>query len=417
MGKAPPLRDDCFAMPRGVDWIPVQDALEKLRSNLHPVVGVETIPIQEALGRILAEDVVAHQSHPPFSNAAVDGYGFAFDDLPAGEEITLPMEVGQAAAGHAFGGSVRSGHALRILTGAKVPQGVDTIVLQEDVNVEDGYIHFRSGLKKGANTREEGEDIKVGAVILTTGTKLRADRLGVLASAGITEAQVYQRLRVAVLSTGDELEADKAEATIPDANRPMLLGLLRQMGYEPVDIGIIPDDVAAVRDALTQAANTTDVILTTGGASSGDEDHISKLLNREGNMQSWRVAIKPGRPIALALWNGVPVFGLPGNPVAAFVCTLVFASPAMGVLSGSAWKDLKGYMLPAAFAKNKKEGREEYLRARLDNEGAVEVFASEGSGRISGLSWADGLVRLQHGAATIKTGDLVEYIPFSKWLE
>ena len=405
-------------MPRGVDWVPVTDALAKLKSGLHPVVETEVMAASDALGRVLAEDVIANSSHPPFSNSAVDGYGFAQGDLPKTAEVSLPLNEGRAAAGGAFDGVVPSGSAIRILTGARLPMGVDTVVLEEDVAVSDGQIHFQNQLKAGANTRNKGEDIVEGECIIQKATRLRPDHLGLMASAGVKTVSCYQPLKIALFATGDELSVSGASKDkINDANRPMLKALLQSMGHNVIDLGIVADNANAVRQALDEAAMQADAILTTGGASAGEEDHISKILSTDGNLQTWRVAIKPGRPIAMALWNGKPVFGLPGNPVAAFVCTLVFAAPAFRVMSGQEWTIPQGFKLPAAFEKSKKHGREEYLRARLNRDGAVEVFKSEGSGRISGLSWSDGLVRLSHDAANISRGDMVTYLPYALWSE
>lgn len=413
MIKPPPLRDNCFAMPRGVEWTPVDVALDRLRDGLTRVVGSSNIKTDAALGRILAADVVSQSDHPPFANAAVDGYAFAQADLPSGDEIKLPLVNGRAAAGQVVTGKIPKGHAIRILTGAAVPNGVDTIILQEDINRDDTHIYFRTGLKAGANARPQGEDIKMGQTILHAGHKIRPSDLGVLASSGVETVAVFDQLRVAVLTTGTELvDAGhvKTNGMIFDANRPMLLAQIAAWGYAPVDIGIIPDDAEQIATALDHAAKSADVILTTGGASAGDEDHISKLLTERANLQTWRIAVKPGRPLALALWNNTPVFGLPGNPVAAMVCTHIFAHPTCGVLSGEGWLTPPAIHVPAAFTKSKKHGRSEYLRARLNADGHAEVFASEGSGRISGLSWADGLVALDHGAQEIAHGDMVRYI-------
>ena len=414
--RPPPLRDDCFALPAGVDWTPVDDALAMLRQRLHPVVGTEPCDLSAALGRVLACDAVAERANPPQPNTAVDGYGFAHACLGEGDQI-LPLVEGRAAAGVPFHGKVPMGHAIRILTGAALPEGVDTVILQEDVTVGDGQIAFRTGVKPGANTRRAGEDVEAGQTVLQAGRVLTPADLALSAAVGLRSLSVRARLRVAVISTGDELiEAGEpaGPGQIFDANRPMLLGLAERFGYEAVDIGRIADDRAALGAALDNAASRADVILTSGGASSGDEDHVSALLNEAGAMAEWRVAVKPGRPLALGLWQGTPVFGLPGNPVAAMVCTLIFARPAMRVLAAEGWKDAQGFTLPAAFSKVKKPGRREYLRARL-RDGRAEVFKSEGSGRISGLSWAEGLVELPDGAITIKPGDPVRFIPFSSF--
>ncbi len=311
-----------------------------------------------------------------------------------------------------------AGKAVRILTGASLPDGVDTVIMQEDVQVRGATLHFEAGLKAGANCRPMGEDVAAGAVALSAGTVLGPEQLGLLVALGVAQVQVYRRLRVGVLSTGDELRQPGDPATahqIYDANRPMLLALLRRWGYEPVDLGVAADDRGAVTDALDQAVLRCDALLTSGGASAGDEDHMSALLNQQGGLNLWRIAIKPGRPLALALWQGMPVFGLPGNPVAAFTTALVFAAPALGVLQGRGWRLPQPYLLPAGFTKTKKAGRREYLRARRGVDGTVQVFASEGSGRISGLSWADGLVELPDAACTINKGDPVRYLPFSEF--
>ncbi len=414
--QPPRLKNDCFALPPGVDWTPVDEAHDRLRKVLHGVTAVERLPLAEAAGRFLAEDAVARRSNPPAANSAVDGYGFAGAGMGEGVQI-LPLVEGRAAAGAAFAGSVPAGHAIRILTGAALPAGVDTVVLEEDVTAEAGRIAFHGPLKTGANTRKAGEDVQAGDAVLRAGTRIRAQELAILAATGVHEVAVRRRLRVGVLSTGDELRPVGGQAAAPgeiyDANRPMLLSLVAGWGYAAVDLGHVGDDRAALRGRLDAAAARTDVILTSGGASAGDEDHVSALLTETGTVEVWRIAIKPGRPLALGLWQGVPVFGLPGNPVAAFVCTLVFAEPAFRLLAGGGWRLPAGFTVPAAFSKSKKPGRREYLRARLNADGAAEVFKSEGSGRISGLAWADGLVEIGDGAREIGPGDPVRYLPFT----
>nr|WP_246176431.1 molybdopterin-binding protein [Rhodovulum strictum] len=412
----PRLRNDCFAMPQGVDWVPVDEALARLRAALRPVTGTETLAVAEAAGRILAAPCIARRANPPAPNSAVDGYGFAHAATGAGVQ-RLPLVPGRAAAGQPFRGAVPPGAALRILTGAILPEGVDTVVLEEDTASDGQMVAFDGPVKPGANTRLAGEDVAEGAAVLPAGHRLRPPDLALLTALGIGQVTVHRPLRVAVLSTGDELlaeaQAEVAPHRIFDANRPMLLSTVAGWGYRPVDLGLAPDDEAEIAARLDRGAAMADVILTSGGASAGDEDHVSRLLRLRGELSSWRIALKPGRPLALAMWRGVPVFGLPGNPVAALVCTLIFARPALSLLAGGSWLEPQGFTVPAAFSKRKKAGRREYLRARLSAEGAAEVFASEGSGRISGLAWATGLVELPDGAAVIEPGTPVRYLPYS----
>lgn len=411
----PPLKNDCFAMPQGATWTPVDEALAHLQAQLYGVTQDEVIPLDAATGRFLSEDVTAKRAHPPAPNAAVDGYGFAG---PAAAGVNrLKLVDGRAAAGAPYAGVVPEGYAVRILTGANLPTGVDTIVLQEDIRLTAQDISFHGPLKRGANARAAGEDMAAGQIILQQGRKVTPADLGMLASVGIGKIKTRQKLRVGVLSTGDELREVGAAATsaqIYDANRPMLCALAAQWGYDVIDLGRAPDDRARLQGILDDAAVRCDVILTSGGASAGDEDHMSALLEGTGSLALWRIAMKPGRPLAMGLWKGKPVFGLPGNPVAAMVCALVFAWPSLAVLAGGEWRRPQHYLLPAAFEKSKKQGRREYLRARIVD-GQVHVFPSEGSGRVSGLSWATGLVELSDAAQKIAPGDLVSFIPYGSF--
>ena len=416
-GKATtPLRNDCFALPPGVNWTPVEEALERLRSRLHPVVEVEhAVSLSQINGRILASDVYAPRAHPPSNNSAVDGYAFAgpLTDVPC----SLPLIEGRSAAGEPYMGEVPAGHAIRILTGAVIPAGTDTVVLEEDCEVRDGQLQLNGTLKAGANARKAGEDIKAQDRILTAGTRLTPTQISVLASVGIDSVDVYQQLRVGVLSTGDEVKPVGSAVTdwqIYDANRPMLSSLVAQLGYELVDLGHVLDRAEAVKTALERGSEQCDLILTSGGVSAGDEDHVSKMLKAHGDISNWRIAVKPGRPLALAMFQGTPVVGLPGNPVAAWVCALRFGAPAMALLAGGNWFEPQGYLVPAGFSKNKKPGRSEMLRARV-RDGQVEVFGSEGSGRVTGLAWSEGLVELDESAQQIEPGTLVRFIPYGSF--
>ncbi|MFY0596899.1 MAG: molybdopterin molybdenumtransferase MoeA [Cognatishimia sp.] len=409
----PPLQNDCFALPPGVKWTPVADAHAMLQRRLDVVVGTEVLSVRDAFGRVLAAPVIAKRSNPPAANSAVDGYAVAGATFEAGTHVVALVD-GRSAAGQPYSGTVPKGQALRILTGAAMPVGTDTVILQEDVTLGEQEIAFRGPLKLSANARKAGEDFATGDEVLPSGRRITATDMALLTASGAQDVTVRKPLRVAVISTGDEL-AEAGESATPDqiydANRPMLLSMAKRLGHDVVDLGRIADNREDVRAALDDAAQRADVILTSGGASAGDEDHMSALLQETGAMALWRLAIKPGRPLALGMWNETPVFGLPGNPVAAGVCALIFATPAMGVLAGEGWQEPEGVLLPASFEKRKKAGRREYLRARV-REGQVEAFASEGSGRISGLSWADGLVELPDEAMDIKPGTLVRYFSY-----
>ena len=329
----------------------------------------------------------------------------------------MPLAQGRAAAGHPFDGALPYGEALRVLTGAPLPAGVDTVILQEDVSSDGERIAFNGPLKRGANTRNAGEDVTQGTKLFSAGHRLEVGDLALLASVGVGQVPVFQRLKIGILSTGDELQEigqPLAQGQIFDANRPMLLALIDRLGYQAIDLGRASDERDHLRAVLNAAAQSCDVMLSTGGASDGDEDHMSGLLNEADSLAIWRVAVKPGRPIAMGVWNAMPVFGLPGNPVAALVCALIFASPALRVLAGGGWVSPQPFLVPAGFRKTKKPGRVEYLRARIEA-GRVVIFPSEGSGRVSGLSWAQGLVELGAGAQEINAGDPVRYIPFSSF--
>ncbi|MFQ3355440.1 MAG: molybdopterin molybdotransferase [Paracoccaceae bacterium] len=414
--ESPILDNDCFSLPKGVRWIPVEDALDRLQESLHSVVKTEWVNLDQATNRVLSENIFATRSSPPSDNSAVDGFGFSLKTLQHGPQ-NLPLVKGRAAAGEPYKGTITPGSAIKILTGAILPDGVDTVILEEDTQLELNSVTFNSTLKLGANTRMSGEDAKSGEIVLSEGNILRSPDIALLVSVGVFCVLVYKKLSVGVLSTGTEI-ITKTTTTplrhqIYDANRPMLLSVIRKWGFTAEDLGHAKDDQDTVLEKLNNGVKKVDVIITTGGASSGEEDYISKLLKEKGSISSWRVAIKPGRPIAMGMWQGKPIFGLPGNPVAAFVCTAIFVRPALSLLSGSKWKEPVGFLVPAAFSKIKKPGRREFLRGLLQDDGSVKAFKSEGSGRISSLSWANGLIDLPSEALDISPGDFVRFIPYT----
>ncbi len=418
MSNQRPLADDCFALPPGVYWTPVDEALRVLEERLQSLTGVEEVPLSEAAGRIAAEPVHAYWDVPRCPNAAVDGYAYAAASLAGKKAGRLPLTKGRAAAGHPFNGTLASGQALRILTGAPVPAGADTVVLQEETEAGDGWVKILRAPRPGANTRAAGEDLARGAVAVEEGNRLRPQDLAQAASSGASSLRVKKRLRVGILSTGDEIreaEPSLSPDAVADANRPMLRALVQEQGFECVDLGIAGDEGATVRSALKEARDRCDAVVTSGGASGGDEDHISRALAEAGSLHVWRVAVKPGRPLIMGNWDGMPVFGLPGNPVAVFVCFLVFARPALLRLAGAGWNEPRRYQVPLAADIRKKRGRREFLRARLNEAGAAEKFRSEGSGLISGLRWSEGLVELHEDTVEVAAGETVAFIPYTEF--
>ena len=420
--------NDCFALPPGVHWTPVDEALARLKAAMAPLCAVESCALWRAHGKILAQDVTALRAHPASDNAAVDGYAFQHTgDL--GECAQFSLVEGRAAAGVPWNGVLDAGHALRILTGAPMPKGSDTVVLQEDVEVIGTKITFAPPRKPGANRRRAGENIGVGDIIARQGARLTPQCIAQLASAGIDHVYVRRPLRVAILSTGDELvDVAAAFSAAPehviDANAPMLSALTLELGFEVALQRNVADTARIVADALDEATAKADAVITSGGASSGDEDHLARLLldhdnggvdgGVDGGFHLWRIAVKPGRPLAVGHWRGTPVFGLPGNPVAAFVCFLIFVRPALIALAGGNWPDLLGPTAPADFAYRKKPGRREFLRVRLNEAGRLEKFHSEGSGLIRGLIWSTGLADIPHEAGPFEAGALLRYYSWAE---
>mgnify|MGYP001165103913 FL=1 len=414
------IKDNCFALPKGINWCPMDVALKTLEENLNTVCQKKKISSITSEGCILAKPINAEVSNPNFSNSAVDGFGFGG---PAFEGLNkFSLISGTAFAGKPFGEEIPEFHAIEIMTGAALPPGVDTIVLNEDVHLDNKSITFSGKLKKGSNVRLVGEDVQEGDLLFEIGHRLRPQDLALLVAAGVKTVTVYKPLRVGILSTGNEIldsslsnKSDLKKSMIFDSNRPLLSSLISKWGCEVIDIGLEIDDLKKIRQKMDLAAEKCDVLLTSGGASAGNADYLSKLIKEEGELYNWRIAVKPGRPLAMGVWKGMPVFGLPGNPVAAYVCTLIFFYPAMSRMAGSGWLEPQAFQMLANFQKTKLAGRREFLRARVNDLGQVEVFKSEGSGRISGLSWSHGLVELPDEALEIKKGDQVKYIPYSSF--
>jgi molybdopterin molybdotransferase len=397
----------------------MDEAADHIAGALAPLADVETVPLAQADGRVLAHDLVASMALPPFTNSAVDGYAVRFADIVAAAGAPL-MVADRVMAGGAAKASVPPGRAVRIFTGAPMPDGSDTVFMQEDVRVDAaGGVRFPAGLRRGANVRPIGEDIPARSVVLPKGRRLRPQDVAVCAALGLTELEVRRSVRVAVFSTGDEIVppgSARGPSQLFDSNRFMLAAMLRRLGCEVGDLGILADDPILIADALRQAAAGHDFILASGGVSTGEADHVKAGVENAGKLAFWRVAIKPGRPIAMGSIDGVPFMGLPGNPVASFVTFVYLARAAVLALAGAASEPFSAMPVRAAFAYRKKAGRREYLRANLRRgaDGALEAvkFPREGAGLLSSLIETDGLVELPESAMLVEPGVKVAFLPY-----
>lgn len=416
------LADDCFVLDK--DRIAHSEALAILKARVRIVASVEEVWLAGATGRYLAEAIVAPRPIPAHDNAAVDGYAFAHASYDSATGGRLRI-AGEASAGHPFSARPSPRDAVRIFTGAVMPEGLDTVVMQEDVTIdgEDGerWITIPPGLKRGANRRSAGEDAKTGEVLVSAGTRLRPQEVASAAATGLDRLRCYTSLKVAIASTGDEIMRPGerfAIGKVYDANAPMIEGLLKAVGAEAVDLGILPDKAELVRAALLEASKTYDAIIISGGASQGAEDHVARSIDALGTRHLWQIAIKPGRPMSFGQIGDALVLGLPGNPVAVFVCFLMYVRPVLTRLAGGSWPEPVRYPLPAAFSQKKKLGRREFWRAKLINaHGRLQVvkFPRDGSGLLSSLRESDGLIEVLEDIPEVREGDTVNFMPFSEF--
>lgn len=392
----------------------VREALDFLLAAARPVAQVENVPTLEANGRVLARAVVSGMNVPGHDNTQMDGYAVRAADCASGN-ATLAVTQ-RIPAGH-VGQPLLPGCAARIFTGALIPEGADAVVMQEQCEAADGLVTIRHAPKAGEWIRRTGEDIGIGSVILAAGTRLRSQELGLAASIGMAELAVRRKLRVAVFFTGDELAMPGeplAPGAIYNSNRFTLRALLENLGCEVRDFGIVPDSLDATRAVLRQAADGNDLIITSGGVSVGEEDHIKPAVEAEGKLNMWQIAVKPGKPLAFGEVGQAFFLGLPGNPVSSFVTFLLFVRPFLLRLQGAdVAPQPRGMLLRADFNWPKADRRNEFLRAKLNAQGGLDLFPNQGSAVLTSTVWGDGLVDNPPGNP-IAAGDLVRFIPFSE---
>ena len=420
------LSDDCFSSGDG--FYRLDEAIALLTERLDCVVGKETVPLRGACGRTLAENVTACRNVPPYDNSAVDGYAVYFEDLIPDAETELPV-IGRVAAGHPLQQVAERGAAVRIFTGAPMSEGPDTVMMQEDCVEKDGRVSIKPGIKKGANRRSAGEDVTSGDVILRQGTRIGPAEIAIAAAQGLTGFEVFKPLRAAVLSTGDEVREpgeEIPEGAIFDANRHMVMAMLERLGCEVTDLGILPDTPDEIRRAIAAAAEQHDLLVSSGGMSVGEEDHLVGTIEDLGSLNFWRLAIKPGRPIGFGrIGDGrgrnVPIIGLPGNPVAAFTTLLMAGKPVIQRLGGREIQAVRHIRVAAAFDYKKKTGRREFMRGKLRRDEAghpvsVTRYGASGAAILSSLTGADGFIDLDEDCSHVRKGDPVSVLLFDEVL-
>jgi molybdopterin molybdotransferase len=417
------LTDDCFAFSGPL--LAVDEVERLIDERIAPVAEIETVPLGEARGRVLASAVTAPIDLPPFDNSAVDGYAVRHADLDAAGETRLRVAE-RVTAGRSASQPLARGEAIRIFTGAPMPQGADTVFMQEDCRRDGDAVVLPHGLKRGANYRLAGEDARAGTVILPAGQRLTAQQVALAAAVGLTELPVRRRVRVAVFSTGDEIVepgSPRPQAALYDSNRYLLAGLIERLGALSTDLGILPDNPLHLARSIAAAAADHDLVLTSGGVSTGEADHVRNAVETIGSLVFWRVAIKPGRPVAMGViagarpGAGTAFVGLPGNPVAVFVTFARVVRPLLLRLAGAAAAPLLALPVRSAFAYRKKKGRREYVRVALrrTDDGAVEAvkYAQDGAGVLTSLTETDGLVELPEDATTVEPGSTVGFLSYA----
>ena len=416
MNKSIPA--SCDSPQKETPWLNVNDAISRMTSAVKKIQNTEVVTLRDALNRVLAKEVISSINVPPYANSAMDGYAFNAVDLPESGEATVTM-IGKSFAGIPFDGEVKAGECVRIMTGAAMANGTDTVIMQEQVKVDGDAITIQSGHCKNENVRHIGEDIKDGDTVLNVGQQLTPAELGVLASLGVAKVTVFKKIRVAFFSTGDELrnvDETLEPGQIYDSNRYTLFGMLSNLGVELIDMGIIPDDRTAVEKAFIQASEQADAIMTSGGVSVGEADFVKETLDKLGKVDFWKIAMKPGKPLAFGFVNDAVFFGLPGNPVSVMATFYQFALPTLKTIMGH--NITKPTMIKIACKTDlrKAPGRTDFQRGimRTNERGelVVESIGMQASHVLSGMSKANCFIILPQESGNVKAGTLVDVQPF-----
>jgi molybdopterin molybdotransferase len=413
------LSNDCFAF--GDAPLSIEDALAFIHAKVPAVAGIETLPLAACDGRVLADDLTAKTSLPAVFNSAVDGYAVRHADLDPAGETRLPL-TGRLQAGARVIPPLPARAVMRIFTGAPMPPGADTVFMQEDARLEGDTALLPPGLKRGSNARPAGEEIAAGERAISAGTRLLPQHLALAAGIGHASLAVRKPVRVGVFSTGDELVEPGAALTgaaVYDTNRLLLTALLRRAGATVSDLGILRDEPQSLKDALASAAREHDMLITSGGVSTGEADYVKGAIEALGRLDHWRFAIKPGRPLAMGVIGDTAFAGLPGNPVAVFVTFTQVVRAVLAALGGEAWTPPRYLPARSGFSYRKKAGRIEFLRVSLtdSDRGPVAIrYPIEGAGIISSLTDTDGLARLPLDLTSVAEGDRLEYLPFAAML-
>ncbi|WP_281647657.1 molybdopterin molybdotransferase MoeA [Parendozoicomonas sp. Alg238-R29] len=406
---------DCCSAP---GLMSLDDALKKLSAGVSPVKETETLPLGSCDGRILATNIISPMNVPPHNNSAMDGYALTAADLQHTD--TLPV-AGQSFAGHPYEGTCPQGQCIRIMTGAAIPDGTDTVIMQEQTEKTENGIRFLKKPSTGNNVRKAGEDINEGCIVLSAGHKLCPQNLGLMASLGVAEAKVFRRLKVAVFSTGDELKLPGetlGHGDIYDSNRIIVTSMLNRLGMDVIDLGKLPDDRDVIRDALIHADSEADAVITSGGVSVGEADFIKEILEELGETGFWKLAIKPGKPFAFGKLPNSVFFGLPGNPVSATITLHILAVHALKIMSGQVSGEPISLKATTGTKLKKAPGRREYQRGILstDQNGNTTVVTtgSQGSGILRSMSMANCYIVLSEGSTGVEVGEQVSVVPFDK---